>query len=310
MKPVLWEVAGDPARSAQVFITSQLWQVLGNGPALTASIFVPDFHHFKGSYGGKDAIALYRDAAGKEANILPGLLDVLAKAYGRAVTPEDFLAYVYGVLAHPAFTERFADELVTRELRVPLTKDTALFAQVRDVGAKLLWLHTYGERYVPKGKHKGQVPKGAARCQKAVPGDEAGYPEAYDYNEATKTLHVGAGEFAPVAPEVYAFEVSGLKVVQSWLGYRMKNPKGKKSSPLDEINPTRWPPEFTTELLELLWVLEATLAEYPAQAKLLSAVVKGKCFTADELPDVPDAMRKPPKRQKQAGLFDTAEEDE
>jgi hypothetical protein len=34
--------------------------------------------------------------------------------------------------------------------------------------------------------------------------------------------------------------------------------------------------------------------EYPAQAKLLSAVVKGPCLAADELPAVPDAARKPP----------------
>ena len=87
----------------------------------------------------------------------------------------------------------------------------------------------------------------------------------------------------------------------------MKKPKGKKSSLLDEITPATlggWPSQFTTELLELLWVLEATIAEYAAQAKLLSAVVKGPCFKADELPAVPDAARKPPKRQKQKGLFD------
>jgi Type ISP C-terminal specificity domain len=80
--------------------------------------------------------------------------------------------------------------------------------------------------------------------------------------------------FAPVGPEVYNFEVSGLKVVQSWLGYRMKKAKGKKSPPLDDIRPEKWTGEFTTELLELLWVLEATVARYPAQAELLAAVVK------------------------------------
>lgn len=247
---------------------------------------------------------LYRDAQGKEPNILPGLLDMLVQRYGWAVTPKDFLAYVYGVLAQSAFTERFAEELGTRELRVPLTKEAALFVQIRDVGAKLLWLHTYAQRFVPKGKHAGQVPKGAARCVKPVPGERESYPEKYEYNDATRTLHVGEGEFAPVAPEVYEFEVSGLKTVQSWLGYRMKNPKGKKSSPLDKINPDMWPSEFTTELLELLWVLEATLAEYPAQAKLLSAVAAGACFKADELPAVPEAARKPPSRFTGKALFD------
>ncbi|MDY7011495.1 MAG: hypothetical protein SVV80_12205 [Planctomycetota bacterium] len=78
---------------------------------------------------------------------------------------------------------------------------------------------------------------------------------------------------------------------------------------LDEINPKKWPSEFTTELLELLWVLEATFAEYPAQAKLLSAVVKGSCFHADELPEVPDAARKPPSRPSAKGLFDKAEDE-
>jgi hypothetical protein len=122
-------------------------------------------------------------------------------------------------------------------------------------------------------------------------------------------LHVGAGAFAPVAPEVYEFEVSGLKVVQSWLGYRMKKPKGRKSSPLDGITPDRWPSEFTTELLELLWVLEGTIAEYPAQAKLLSSVVKGPCFKVDELPAVSDEARKPPARPTANGLYDLPEDD-
>ena len=303
-RPVLWRLHGEPDASRQIYLSTLLNHPLGAGAGATACAYMPDVHHFRGSYGGKDVIPLYRDREGKEPNILPGLLDMLGKAYGRKVTPEDLLVYVYGVLAQPAFTERFAEELGTRELRVPLTKDGGLFRKVRDVGAKLLWLHTYAQRFVPKGKHKGQVPRGKTKCTKAVPADADGYPGKYEYNEATRTLRVGAGEFAPVAPEAYEFEVSGLKVVQSWLGYRMKHPKGKKSSPLDHINADQWPSEFTSELLELLWVLETTMAEYPAQAKLLDAVVKGPCFAANELPPVPDAARKPPARKTANGLFD------
>ena len=307
-RPDLWLAHGDLLASRQVYLTSNLWMGLGRGPAMTPCALIPDHHYFCGR-GTRDMIPLYRDFQATEANVLPGLLDMLDTAYGRKVTPEDFLAYVYGVLAQPAFTSRYAEELGTRELRLPVTKDAALFSQVRNVGARLLWLHTYGQRFVPKGKHKGQVPKGVAQCVKSVPGNADGYPEKYEYNDATQTLHVGDGEFSPVAPEVFEFEVSGLKVVQSWLGYRKKKPKGKKSSPLDEINTQEWPSEFTTELLELLWVLEATLAEYPAQAKLLSAVVKGPCFKADELPPVPDAARKPPARPSAKGLFDATQEE-
>ena len=98
-----------------------------------------------------------------------------------------------------------------------------------------------------------------------------------------------------MAKEVYEFEVSGLKVVQSWLRYRMRHGAGKKSSLLDGIRPTKWPAAFTIELLELLWVLDATVAGYPEQAELLEAVASGECFKAAELPKTPPGMRKPPK---------------
>jgi len=290
LRPDLWRVHGQ----RQAYLTSLFSQPLGNGPALTSSAVMPDLDHFRGSYGAKAAIPLYRNAAATEPNVLAGLLDLLGKAYRRKVTPEEFLAYIYSLLAQPAFTARYAKELETRELRVPITKDTALFAKVRDAGARLLWLHTYGERFVPKGKQHGHIPSGAAKCVKAVPGDPADYPDSFNYSDATQTLHVGDGQFRPVAREVFDFEVSGLKVVQSWLKYRMKKGAGKKSSPLDDIRPERWPSQFTTELLELLWVLEATVEGYPEQARLLEAVTASPCFAAGELPAVPEEVRKPP----------------
>jgi hypothetical protein len=291
LRPVFWRTYSDQ----QVFLTGLFSQPLGVGPALTACAEIPDLDHFRGSYGAKAAIPLYRTADATAANLSPGLLDQMGAAYGRAVTPEEFVAYVYGLLAQPAFTARFFEELETRELRVPLTRDPALFEAVRAVGARLLWLHTYGARFVPPGESPGQVPPGRARCTQAVPGDPAGYPASFEYHESTRTLHVGAGVFAPVEPAVFDFEVSGLKVVQSWLSYRMRGSAGRKSSPLDDIEPQRWPGQFTTELLELLWVLERTVAGYPEQARLLEAVVAGACFRAGELPAPPEPMRKAPK---------------
>ena len=287
-RPDLWRVHGE----RQMYLTSLHSQALGAGPALTASALIPDLHHFQS--GGKDVIPLYRAGDASETNILPGLLDFLGAAYEREVAPEDFAAYVYGALAQPAFTSRFENELGTNELRVPLTQDAALFERLREVGARLLWLHTYGERLVPDGESRGRIPHGKARCVKAVPREEDGYPEKFHYAETTRTLHVGAGEFSPVPPEVYDFRVSNLKPVQSWLKYRMKKGAGRKSSPLDDIRPKNWTGQFTTELLELIWSLEATVAGYPEQAKLLEAVTKSECLKADEIPDVPTEARRPP----------------
>ncbi len=295
-RPELWHAHGE----RQMYLASLFNHPVGKGPSLTVCSHFPDRHHFRGSYGGKDIIPIYRNVDASEANILPDLLEILCASYEREVTPEDFVAYIYGLLAQPAFTDQFFKELETRELHVPITKNATLFEQVREAGARLLWLHTYGERFVPECKALGQVPPGVAKCVKAVPSHTDGYPEAFLYSGATRTLRVGAGEFAPIAPEVYDFDVSGLKVVQSWLKYRMKKGAGKKSSPLDDIRPQRWTSQFTTELLYLLWVLEATVASYPEQAKLLDAVLKGECFRADELPPVPEEMRKAPKAEKSA----------
>jgi len=288
--PALWRCHGE----RQVYLTTLLNHPLGEGPATTASSEIPDLHHFRGSYGAKETLPLYRDAGAREANILPGLLALLGKTYKREVRPEDFLAYVYGALAQPAFTVRYAKQLETRDLRVPITNDAALFERVRATGARLLWLHTYGERFVPKGKRPGHVPRGAARCVQPVPGDADGYPETFDYNDATRTLHAGRGQFRPVGRDVFEFEVSGLKVVQSWLKYRLKKGAGKKSSPLDDIRPERWTSQFTTELLELLWVLEATVEGYTEQANLLDDIIAGPCFRAAALPAVDNDERKPP----------------
>ena len=108
------------------------------------------------------------------------------------------------------------------------------------------------------------------------------------------TLTVGTGAFAPIKPEVWNFEVSGLQIVPSWLGYRMKKHRGKQSSPLDHIHATAWTASFTTEFLRLLWIVEATLLDYPKQQALLEAVVGGPVFRDRELAPVPDDMREAP----------------
>jgi len=306
LRPDLWLTHGDQ----QVYVVSLFSQPLGKGPALTACAGVPDLDYFRGSYGAKAVIPLYRDSAANEANIITGLLKQLEKQFGDEVAPEDFLSYTYGILAHTEFTQRFADDLRIRGVRVPITKDYELFRAVCDIGKKLIWLHTYGERLIPSGKKRGVIPTGMTKCTKAVSESVDGYPEKYSFDAGTKVIHVGAGEFGPVSREVWDFEVSGLRVVKSWLDYRMKAGHGKKSSPLDDIRPERWTSEFTTEFLELLWVLEATLAEYPKQKELLAAIVKGPLFLSEELPAVPTFMRKAPSLSDTASVFEQEESEE
>jgi hypothetical protein len=155
-----------------------------------------------------------------------------------------------------------------------------------------------------KSRKKDKILKGVAKCKKAVSDEQDNYPEEYSYDESTETLFVGDGSFGPVSKEVFEFNVSGLKVVQSWLGYRMKKRSGKKSSPLDDIRPKSWTYQFTHELLELLWILEITIDGYPIQIELFEKVLEGELFLAEDLPEVTKEMREAPKVKKKTNQRD------
>ncbi len=279
----------------QIYFSSLFTQPLGRGPATVASADIPDMHHFRGSFGAKDVFPLYRDAAAAEPNILPEFLALWGKKLKRTVDPESFAAYLYAILGHGAFVEKFWVQLEDRELRIPLTLKPKLFDRAVSAGRRLLFLHTYGERCVPEDHSAGEFPQGSAKVRKAIGEKPADYPDAFRYDPDTRSIHIASGEIGPVAPEVWSYEVSGFPVVQSWLGYRMKNRKGKKSSPLDRIHPERWTSEFTDEFLRLLSILEQTLGMQKELTELLDGVVAGDWLPASELPAVPSSMKVPPR---------------
>ena len=130
---------------------------------MTASHATPDLDHFRGSFGGKHVVPLYRDSGAQEPNVTGGLLGHI----GDAVTAERLFAYTYGILAQPAYVDRFWDELEQPPPRLPISKDAGLFDRVADLGERLLHLHTYGERFVAPDRPPG-VRRGAARNTKAV----------------------------------------------------------------------------------------------------------------------------------------------
>ncbi|EQB16670.1 type ISP restriction/modification enzyme [Sphingobium lactosutens] len=288
IRPPLVKARGE----ANLFFASLMTKMLGVGAAMTATSELPDLDVFCGR-GGKDVFPLYRDAAGTDPNITMGLLAALATEYDTEVTPEDLAAYVYAALGGQSYTRRFWNELETPGPRVPLTKSSKIFADTAKLGRKLIWLHTYAERF--RGDDRGdEVSAGSAKIIKGVSDSPTQYPETYSFDPDSGEIFIGTGRIGPVTAEVWEFEVSGLKVVQSWLGYRMKKRAGKKSSPLDLIRPERWTARMSEELLELLWVLEATLAMEADLEAQLDKIVAGPCFTSAELPEPSDDERKAP----------------
>lgn len=138
-RPDLWR-ARTPG---QVFVSEQHTRSLTTGPGLVFSALIPDMDHFKGSEGGRVLPGWHPGGA---PNVPAGLLTTLGERLGHAVPMDDLLAYLGGVAAHRGFVPRFAAELVTPGIRVPLTADPALWARAVDLGRQVIWLHTYGER--------------------------------------------------------------------------------------------------------------------------------------------------------------------
>ncbi|MDF9716629.1 hypothetical protein INN71_04060 [Nocardioides sp. ChNu-153] len=285
--PSLWASLSNK----QVFLTTMTTTSLGGGPAATLTTAVPDKHHFRGSYGGKDIVPLYRDAKGTP-NADTAALEILGDKLGAKVTVELLFAYTFGVLAGTDYTERFHDALETPGPRVPLTAEPGLFVRMSQHGEKLMWLQTFGERF-----GAGTLPTAGIEWQP----EPSRLPEAktdIKFDAPTETLKVADGVLTGVPEEVWTFEVSGMDVIPKWLGYRMSKPAGRaasSASPLDHIRPAAWAPEWSHELVEIVAAIKETLAIVPDGIALLEQILAGPLIPADELPPVSDALRKPPK---------------
>ena len=138
--PELWNVRSDQ----QIYLTAPSDRSPTNGPSLTITALIPDLHHYAGR-GGR-AFPLWADDKRTTPNLPPCLLPVLAKNYNIRISAEDFMAYIAAIAANPAFTAKFQDDLSTPGLRIPLTAKPALFKEAAELGRRIIWLHTFGER--------------------------------------------------------------------------------------------------------------------------------------------------------------------
>ncbi|MET7901976.1 type ISP restriction/modification enzyme [Streptomyces sp. NPDC005355] len=303
-RPDLWE----SLQPGQVFLNQQHSQEISTGPARVATALLPDTHHFNGR-GGRVHPVLHPDGT---ANVPTGLLRHLAGVLGLDdVTVHDLAAYAVAVAGHSAFTEQFAEELLTPGVRLPLSRDPELWRSAVEIGQEFLWAATYGER--------GTLPASQASGSDGVgfsPGDPrqvrydapigTAVPDTLHYDEEKRTLHVGPGAFSGVPPEVWNYEVGGMRIVRKWFGYRKASPTSRKTSPLDDIHVTSWPGEWTEELIELLSVLRRLVDLAPTQHALTTKIVNSPVITvadltcAGVLPPQPKAAR--PRRRIDLGF--------
>ncbi|MGA9581040.1 MAG: type ISP restriction/modification enzyme [Allosphingosinicella sp.] len=286
--PGLWRAEG----GRQIHLTAPMDRHPTSGPACSFTSLIPDVHHYAGR-GGR-VFALWLDAAATKPNVPDGLLGRLRRLYGSAASAEDLMAYVAAVAAHPAYTTRFQADLIRPGLRIPLTAEAKLFEEAVELGREVIWLHTFGERFTDPANERGAGPprmKDGPTIPKegAIPSDPAHMPDEIDYDASARRLHVGAGFVDNVPPGAWGYEVSGKQVLRQWFSYRKRDRERpiigdrRKPSPLGDIQPDHWLPEYTTELLNVLHVLGRLVDLEPKQAELLDRICNGPIIPAAKL---------------------------
>ncbi|MFF8354486.1 type ISP restriction/modification enzyme [Streptomyces chartreusis] len=283
-RPDLWRVRG----ASQLFVVEQNAHAITSGPGLVFSAFIPDMDYFNGRSGA--VRPLYRDADGHTANVTPQLLQVVSQRLGMTANAADLIAYIAAVTSHPAYTEQFAEDLEVPGARIPFTAAPELWNRAVDIGRRVLWLHTFGERFADDGAGMPAAPQRPRLPAErrpvsllAIPDTAEDMPTSMWYDEAAKQLWIGAGCVGPVEPEVRRYSVSGMNVLEKWFGYRRKEPAGKRLRSLDHEYSSSWLPDWTSELLELLNVLGLLVDIEPEQRQLLGEICQGERITVNDL---------------------------
>ena len=290
-RPELWRVAD----AAQLFACVQPPGV--GGPAVAFSAELPDGH--RPGRGPGRIHPLYRRPGGQDPNLAPGLTGYLSELLGRAVGPEELLAWTAAVTGAAGSPDSPGAPRPGEGVPVPLTDDPELWAEGVALGHQVLRLHTFGrtgggqqagDRHPPD---RFRLPDGR---RPFVRERVTGFPEELDHDTEGEALLLGTGRIAPVPRAAWTVEAAGVPVLSSWFAARSVDPEAKPGS-LEALGLSGWPQQFTAELIELATVLTLLAELRPQQAALLGRL-RGARIGAAELREagvlpVPDRSRRP-----------------
>ncbi|MDP3183351.1 MAG: type ISP restriction/modification enzyme [Desulfobaccales bacterium] len=227
----------------------------GRGPSAFIQISLPSIHSFGGDQS--HIFPLWDRSTGAWAghNFRPELLESLAGHWGWEVKPENLFAFIYAVLGWEGYSLKFARELARSFPRVPFPRDYGIFQEGRELGQRLVGLHSFQERYPADGSitltGKGE------QIEKCA------------YDPQVRRLYVAAETYAaPVSPEAWGYVVSGYEVSRQWVKRRINLP---------------FTLELQRQLLEVIWALEQTVNLRPALNDFGERLLAAPHFSRPEL---------------------------
>jgi predicted helicase len=116
-----------------------------------ATNIIPDLH-LVGAGCGTQCFPYYiyaEDGSNRRENITDWALGQFRARYGEGVSKWDIFHYVYAMLHHPGYRERYAENLKRDLPHIPLLKRAEAFTEVVEIGRALLDLHVNYEQQEP-----------------------------------------------------------------------------------------------------------------------------------------------------------------
>jgi Type ISP C-terminal specificity domain len=191
---------------------------IGAGPGIWCHGLLPDYHAFRGSYGGY-AFPLYDRRKGPSATNLSAVLLVsLGEAYGQAVKPEDVFDAILALLSATSYTRRFAEDLEDVFPHIPFPADHGVLMRAVAVGREIRAVETFSR---PPRKQP------AAFCRLASEPAVGSVLANVTYRDGEIVLCAdGTGRVTGIPQAVWSFSVSGYRVLPRWI-------EGRKALPAD-----------------------------------------------------------------------------
>jgi len=181
------------------------------GPAVWCHGLMPDYHAFRGSYGGY-AFPLYdRRPSINAANIAHPLIEGLSSAYGEAVTPEDTFDAMLCLLSATSYTLRFAEDLEDAFPHVAFPARHAVFREAARIGLQIRAVETFARK--PRGLERREFvrletqPRGNVAITEAI-------------GESLELCADGSGRITGLSQRIWYFSVSGYRLLRRWLEAR------------------------------------------------------------------------------------------
>jgi predicted helicase len=185
------------------------------GPGIRCHSLIPDYHAFRGSYGGY-AFPLYdRRPSINAPNIVPGLIEALGAAYGEAITPQEAFDAILCLLSATSYTLRFAEDLEDAFPHVAFPARYAVFREAVRFGSEIRAVETFARE--TRGMDRPDFVR-------LVTQPHGNVTQAEPIGELLVLCADGSGRITGLPQSVWNFSVSGYRVLPRWLEARVGLP--------------------------------------------------------------------------------------